>query len=128
MAPGSLPGFGGSERDDRRPGQIVAIHQKAFSHFFLTRIGARFLRLYYELVLHYQAGIVLVSECQGVLNGFVCGFANPAEFYRLMWRNRRAFALPAFAALLRHPSLAANVDARRPPDSDRCRAGAAPVV
>jgi glycosyltransferase involved in cell wall biosynthesis/ribosomal protein S18 acetylase RimI-like enzyme len=88
---------------------IVSIHQKAFSQFFLTRMGATFLRLYYQLVLKYSAGIVLVSERHGTLNGFVCGFANPAEFYRLMWSHRGTFALPAFAALLRHPSLAANV-------------------
>jgi glycosyltransferase involved in cell wall biosynthesis/ribosomal protein S18 acetylase RimI-like enzyme len=88
---------------------IVSIHQRAFSHFFLTKMGARFLERYYELVLHYRAGIVLVSESQNRLNGFVCGFADPAEFYRSMWRHRRAFALPALSALLRHPSLAANV-------------------
>jgi ribosomal protein S18 acetylase RimI-like enzyme len=88
---------------------IVAIHQKAFSHFFLTRLGGQFLRLYYELVLNYRAGIVLVSEGRGVLDGFVCGFVDPAEFYRLMWRNKRLFALPALSGLLRHPSLAAKV-------------------
>jgi glycosyltransferase involved in cell wall biosynthesis/ribosomal protein S18 acetylase RimI-like enzyme len=88
---------------------IVTIHQKAFSHFFLTRMGAAFLRRYYQLVLHYHSGIVLVSEKQGVLSGFVCGFADPAEFYRSMWRNRLSFALPALAALLRHPSLGAHM-------------------
>lgn len=88
---------------------IVAIHQKAFSHFFLTRLGAQFLRLYYELVLNYRAGIVLVSEGAGVLDGFVCGFVDPAEFYRLMWRNKRLFALPALSGLIRHPSLAAKI-------------------
>lgn len=88
---------------------IVSIHQKAFNQFFLTRMGAAFLRRYYELVLHYHAGIVLVSERHGVLNGFVCGFADPAEFYRSMWRNRLIFALPAVGALLRHPSLGANM-------------------
>jgi glycosyltransferase involved in cell wall biosynthesis/ribosomal protein S18 acetylase RimI-like enzyme len=87
---------------------IVSIHQRAFSHFFLTRMGAKFLRLYYGLVLRYRAGIVLVSEQRGTLTGFVCGFADPAEFYRLMWRNRRIFAPPALSALFRHPSLAAN--------------------
>jgi glycosyltransferase involved in cell wall biosynthesis/ribosomal protein S18 acetylase RimI-like enzyme len=88
---------------------IVAIHQKAFSHFFLTRLGAKFLRLYYELVLNYRAGIVLVSEGSGALDGFVCGFVDPAEFYRLMWRNKRLFALPALSGLVRHPSLAAKI-------------------
>jgi glycosyltransferase involved in cell wall biosynthesis/ribosomal protein S18 acetylase RimI-like enzyme len=88
---------------------IVDIHQKAFNQFFLTRMGAAFLRRYYELVLNYHAGIVLVSERHGTLTGFVCGFGDPAEFYRSMWRNRLAFALPAAGALLRHPSLCANM-------------------
>ena len=89
--------------------RIVAIHQKAFREFFLTRMGAGFLRRYYELVLNYHAGIVLVSERRGSIAGFVCGFAEPADFYRLMWRNRLSFALPVLAALLRDPSLAGNM-------------------
>ena len=88
---------------------IVTIHQKAFSNFFLTRLGNEFLRRYYALVLHYRAGIVLVSERCGVLEGFVCGFVEPPEFYRLMWRNKRTFALPALSALVRHPSLASGM-------------------
>jgi glycosyltransferase involved in cell wall biosynthesis/ribosomal protein S18 acetylase RimI-like enzyme len=84
---------------------IVTIHQKAFHHFFLTRMGATFLRKYYEHVLRHTSGIVLVSERNGTLNGFACGFGDPAEFYRSMWRSRRAFALPALAALLRNPFL-----------------------
>jgi ribosomal protein S18 acetylase RimI-like enzyme len=95
-APGDLPG-------------IVNIHQKAFSQFFLTRLGADFLRRYYALVLHYHAGIVLVSEGPETLEGFACGFVDPAEFYRLMWRSRQAFVRPVISALLRHPSLAAKV-------------------
>jgi ribosomal protein S18 acetylase RimI-like enzyme len=89
--------------------RIVTIHQKAFSNFFLTRLGGEFLRRYYALVLSYRAGIVLVSEKRGVLEGFVCGFMEPREFYGLMWRNKRTFALPALHALVRHPSLAAGV-------------------
>jgi ribosomal protein S18 acetylase RimI-like enzyme len=88
---------------------IVTIHQKAFSNFFLTRMGREFLRRYYNLVLNYRAGIVLVSERCGVLEGFACGFVEPPAFYRLMWRNKRVFALPALAALIRHPSLFAGV-------------------
>jgi ribosomal protein S18 acetylase RimI-like enzyme len=88
---------------------IVAIHQKAFSNFFLTRLGGEFLRRYYALVLNYSAGIVLVSERHAILEGFVCGFVEPPEFYRLMWRNRRIFALTALSALIRNPSLAAGV-------------------
>lgn len=88
---------------------IVTIHQKAFSHSFLTRLGGRFLGNYYGLVLNYRAGIILVVEGQNVLEGFVCGFVEPAEFYRLMWRSRRTFALPVLSKLIRHPSLATKV-------------------
>jgi ribosomal protein S18 acetylase RimI-like enzyme len=87
----------------------VRIHQKAFSQFFLTRLGGEFLQNYYALVLNYRAGIVLVSEGPDVLAGFACGFVDPAEFYQLMWRSRRIFALPVLTALFRHPSLAARV-------------------
>jgi len=88
---------------------IVTIHQRAFANFFLTRLGGEFLRHYYALVLNYRAGIVLVSEKRGILEGFVCGFVEPPEFYKLMWRNRRMFMLPALSALVRHPTLAARV-------------------
>ena len=84
---------------------IVAIHQKAFHHFFLTRLGNRFLQRYYEHVLRYTSGIVLVSERNGILDGFACGFGNPADFYRSMWCSRLSFAVPALVALLRSPSL-----------------------
>ena len=96
-----------AERADL-PG-IVAIHQKAFSHFFLTQLGGAFLYRYYELVLRYRAGILLVSEGSDGLEGFACGFADPEEFYALMRRRRRSFALPVLAALVRRPSLVAQI-------------------
>jgi ribosomal protein S18 acetylase RimI-like enzyme len=89
--------------------EIIAVHQKAFRNFFLTRLGNEFLRRYYALVLDYRAGIVLVSERCGILEGFVCGFVEPPEFYRLMWCNKRTFALPALSAVVRHPSLATSM-------------------
>jgi len=88
---------------------IVTIHQKAFSNFFLTRLGGEFLRKYYSLVLNYHSGIMLVSERQSVLQGFACGFVDPSEFYQLMWHNKLTFALPVLSALVRHPSLITKV-------------------
>ena len=84
---------------------IVNIHQKAFAHFFLTRLGGEFLRKYYSLVLNYHSGVMLVGEEQSTLQGFACGFVNPGEFYQLMWHNRRTFALPVLSALVHQPSL-----------------------
>jgi glycosyltransferase involved in cell wall biosynthesis/ribosomal protein S18 acetylase RimI-like enzyme len=88
---------------------IVAAHQKAFPQFFLTQLGPEFLGVYYRLVLTYGAGIVLVSSRQDEINGFVCGFMNPGEFYRRMWQHRWAFVAPALSALARRPSLATQV-------------------
>lgn len=84
---------------------IVAIHRKAFGAFFLTRLGAKFLQKYYDLVLKYDSGIVLVAHRAGVLQGFACGFVEPAEFYQLMWRKKPAFALPVLSALVCSPHL-----------------------
>ena len=94
------------------------IHQKAFSHFFLTRLGGEFLRNYYALVLHYRAGIMLVSEGPEALQGFACGFVDPAEFYRLMWRSRRTFVLPVISALAPSPFARRQGPRRRAPDSN----------
>jgi ribosomal protein S18 acetylase RimI-like enzyme len=88
---------------------IVSVHKRAFSQFFLTRLGAEFLRRYYALVLEYHAGIVFVCEGQGAIQGFVCGFMDPPAFYRFMWNNKRAFVVPLLSALIRRPSLAAGV-------------------
>lgn len=89
--------------------EIVQIHQKAFGHYFLTRLGGKFLQRYYNLVLNYPSGILLVSEGEHGLQGFSCGFLGPAEFYETMWRARMAFALSLLPTLLRHPSLIGNV-------------------
>ncbi len=89
--------------------RIVEIHQEAFSHFFLTQLGRGFLYRYYDLVLRYRAGILLVSEGSEGLEGFACGFADPDEFYALMRRRRRSFVLPVLSALVRRPSLTAQI-------------------
>lgn len=88
---------------------IVSVHEAAFRDFFLTRLGRSFLHKYYELVLNYPQGIVLALEKEGVIQGFVCGFLNPAAFYRLMWRNRARFVLPAIWSLFRRPALARGI-------------------
>jgi len=85
--------------------ELVTIHERAFRHFFLTRMGGDFLLRYYELVLTYRRGICLVADNSGLLSGFACGFLDPTAFYTLMRRYSHRFALPAARALGRHPSL-----------------------
>jgi ribosomal protein S18 acetylase RimI-like enzyme len=88
---------------------IVSIHQKAFDNFFLTRLGRSFLLRYYQLVLDYSQGIFLVSEGRSGLEGFACGFVHPERFYLLMSHNKWFFALPILSAVVRHPSLVAQI-------------------
>ena len=95
-------------RIDDLPG-VVSIHQKAFDNFFLTRLGRSFLLRYYQLVLNYSQGIFLVSEGRSGLEGFACGFVHPERFYVLMSHNKWFFALPILSAVVRHPSLIAQI-------------------
>lgn len=85
--------------------RIVEIHRKAFGNFFLTRLGCGFLHRYYQFVLEYPRGIVLVSEARDTLEGFACGFVDPAGFYDSMWHAKLTFAVPVISALFRHPCL-----------------------
>ena len=112
--PGDLPG-------------IVNIHRKAFSQFFLTKLGSEFLSSYYDLVLHYRAGIMLVSEGPGGLEGLVCGFVDPAEFYRLMWRSRGNFVRAGAFRVGAAPFARRQSPVRRAPDSD-ARVGVAGAI
>jgi len=88
---------------------IVEIHQAAFADAFLTRLGSPFLRKYYQAVLSYDGGILLVSQGQPGLKGFVAGFLRPREFYRGMRQSRWTFVGPTIWALVRDPSLFARV-------------------
>lgn len=88
---------------------IVAIHLNAFRDSFLTKLGPRFLERYYAIALAHDTGILLVSERQSEIEGFVCGFLRPGEFYAKLRRDRRSIAIPVMCAVARYPSLAARV-------------------
>jgi ribosomal protein S18 acetylase RimI-like enzyme len=111
---GTSPRTGEESRTIRRAtpndlSAVVTIHQSVFRHFFLTQLGANFLRRYYDLVLTYDLGILLVYEAEGSLRGFVCGFVDPPEFYQRMWSARLSLAIPVLSALVRHPALIGRV-------------------
>ena len=86
---------------------VVAIHTEAFSGFFLTRMGERFLKIYYELVLEFDSSIALVAhdtESRSV-SGFAVGFSNPSRFYAEFSRKRRRMLGVITLAVLRDPTL-----------------------
>lgn len=86
---------------------VVGIHEQAFNGFFLTRMGPRFLRAYYQTVLDFDQSIAIVAqeaENEDVF-GFAVGFRDPQEFYALFARRRKRM-VPAIAlAVLRDPGL-----------------------
>ncbi|EEW23863.1 GCN5-related N-acetyltransferase [Rhodobacter ferrooxidans] len=94
---------------------VVRVHQLAFRGFFLDRMGPAFLRGYYRAVLDWTGAIALVAQTSAGVQGFAVGFADPDGFYR-HFRARRRRLIPAILlALIRRPSLLADIlrNARR---------------
>ncbi len=86
---------------------IIDIHQRAFTGFFLTRMGPRFLRGYYRAALDCESSIALVAyetETQR-LSGFAVGFRDPQDFYALFSRRKKRLVPAILLAVLRDPSL-----------------------
>lgn len=86
---------------------VIEIHRKAFDGFFLTRMGHRFLRVYYQTALAADDRIALVIAELGSTQilGFAIGFREPQKFYQAFARRRKQM-LPAIAlAVLRDPGL-----------------------
>jgi ribosomal protein S18 acetylase RimI-like enzyme len=89
--------------------RIVAIHEAAFTGFFLTLLGRRFLRELYHGFITDSSGICLVCEAelaagQRELAGFVVGTVAPESFFRgLLLRRGARFVMAAVPALVMHP-------------------------
>lgn len=86
---------------------IVNIHLAAFHQGFnLSAFGPRFLRKYYELILHFEQSILLVAECGGKVEGFAAGFVNPQDFYARLKKNKWRLAFAAMTAIPTRPAVA----------------------
>ncbi len=86
---------------------VINVHKIAFDGFFLTRMGTRFLRAYYQTALEFDGRIALVAPESGTTKvlGFAIGFREPQKFYETFSRRRKQM-LPAIAlAVLRDPGL-----------------------
>lgn len=84
---------------------IVAVHQRAFPDFYMTRMGPAFLRTYYRTVLACEGGQLFVAEADGRCLGFVAGSLDPARFYAFMSQRKALFIWPAFLGIIRRPTL-----------------------
>lgn len=86
-------------------GACARLHLAAFPEFFLSQLGERFLREFYNAFVDGPDAVtaVCLDQTGGVL-GVVVGTLRPAGFFsRLLWRRWYAFAWAAAALALRHP-------------------------
>jgi GNAT superfamily N-acetyltransferase len=86
---------------------VVAIHQEAFKGFFLTRMGPRFLRAYYNTVLDFGGRIAIIGQDpdSSAVLGFAVGFQDPQGFYQLFGQRRKRMIPTIMLAILRDPGL-----------------------
>lgn len=83
---------------------VVAVHLQAFPGFFLTFLGAAFLRELYCGILQDPFGIAYVASASGTVIGFVAGTDRPPSLYgRLLRRRGVRFALASVRAVARRP-------------------------
>lgn len=86
---------------------VIKIHKKSFVGFFLTRMGANFLRIYYQSALDFKDSITLVAydDINKRNIGFAVGFRKPEEFYEF-FKKRRKYLIPTMLLrLIRNPSM-----------------------
>lgn len=92
---------------------VVQIHRSAFKGFFLTRMGPRFLRAYYQAVLDFPSSIALVAgnpaDADAPASGFAVGFRDPQGFYAFFSERRRRLIGAMILAVLRDPRLVAQI-------------------
>lgn len=85
---------------------VICIHLKSFKGFFLTFLGAGFLRILYSFILEYESGIAFVSIRDGSVVGFVAGTDNPFGFYtRAIRAKSLEFCMATLPAVLRRPTI-----------------------
>lgn len=84
---------------------VVTLHLEAFPNFFLTFMGAPFLRVLYWGILKDASGITFVFERKSQILGFVAGTVEPSGFYtRLLRSSWWRFGLASIVPILRRPA------------------------
>jgi ribosomal protein S18 acetylase RimI-like enzyme len=80
--------------------EVVQVHLSSFVNFFLTFLGAAFLKELYRGTIEDPSGIAIVADSDGGIWGFVSGSVSPSGFYRRLilqrwWRFGLACVIPA---------------------------------
>ncbi len=85
---------------------ITRVHLESFRGFFLTVLGARFVRLMYEEIMKSEAGVLVVAEDGRQVIGLAAGTTEQAGFYKSLIRSRLfAFGFAALPAAIRRPAI-----------------------
>lgn len=85
---------------------VVEVHMQSFKDFFLTFLGKKFLRLYYNGIVNYENAIKFVYIKDDRIVGFVVGTSNPQGFYsRLLKQDWLRFSVASLGAICRKPSV-----------------------
>lgn len=87
--------------------QVVTVHMQAFPSFFLTFLGPRFLKQFYNSFTEDPMGVgfVAIDGTTKDVVGVVVGPLTPAGYFkRLLKRKWCAFCLASISAVLRRPT------------------------
>jgi GNAT superfamily N-acetyltransferase len=106
---------------------VVEAHLESFPGFFLSFLGADFLKLLYESMSTDPEGVVLVAASGKDIEGFVAGVAQQSGFYRrLINKKKWAFARASIKAVLTRPAIAPRLirALKRPAEADASTAEA----
>lgn len=83
---------------------VAKLHIQVFPDFFLTSLGASFLKELYAGFLSHSSGIFLVAKEEGLIVGFVAGTSSPKVFFSDLRRGRCiAFFIKAIPSIFRNP-------------------------
>jgi ribosomal protein S18 acetylase RimI-like enzyme len=92
--------------------EVARIHKNAFIGFFLTELGAGFLKHYYTGIVELQQIGLVIGE-ENKIGGFVVGIDNNSRFYKNLFRTfwPRFISSLAFE-IIRRPSLLISITER----------------
>jgi ribosomal protein S18 acetylase RimI-like enzyme len=86
---------------------VVQVHLSSFSRFFLSSMGASFLKEFYGAALADKSSIALVSQEGETLSGFAVGTMQPEGFYgRIARKHWHRLLLRSARPILKKPQIA----------------------
>ncbi len=88
--------------------QVVVVHMKSFQGFFLTFLGAPFLKAFYSFIRSERKSISIVAESlqDHEIIGFVVGSLEPSGFYsRAIKKKLFSFLIASLPAFLQNPRI-----------------------